>query len=88
MGLEDRDWYREETARKSGMRYNSKNATYSAAQHVLNSAQRSLDQGGRFTAVERMRSSNRKRWQLVFLVLCAIVSLAFAALLFLRVLRF
>ena len=30
MGLEDRDWYREETAKKNGMRYNKANATYSA----------------------------------------------------------
>lgn len=30
MGLEDRDWFREETARKKGMVYNRKNATYSA----------------------------------------------------------
>ena len=30
MGLDDRDWYREEQAKKQGMRYNKKNATYSA----------------------------------------------------------
>lgn len=29
MGLHDRDYYREEYARKNGMRYNSRNATYS-----------------------------------------------------------
>jgi len=28
MGIEDRDWYREETAKKQGMFYNRKNATY------------------------------------------------------------
>ena len=30
MGIEDRDWYREETAKKQGMLYNRKNATYRA----------------------------------------------------------
>ena len=30
MGIEDRDWYREETAKKQGMFYNRKNATYRA----------------------------------------------------------
>ena len=30
MGIEDRDWYREETAKKNGMLYNRKNATYKA----------------------------------------------------------
>jgi hypothetical protein len=30
MGIEDRDWYREENAKKKGMLYNRKNATYSA----------------------------------------------------------
>lgn len=28
MGMEDRDWYREEHAKKQGMRYNKSNATY------------------------------------------------------------
>jgi hypothetical protein len=28
MGLDDRDWYREATAKKQGMRYNKANATY------------------------------------------------------------
>lgn len=40
MGIEDRDWYREETAKKNGLRYNKKNATYSAAAHVVNSSMR------------------------------------------------
>lgn len=31
MGMQDRDWYRELTAAKNGLRYNKKNATYSAA---------------------------------------------------------
>jgi len=30
MGIEDRDWFREENAKKKGMLYNRKNATYSA----------------------------------------------------------
>lgn len=88
MGIEDRDWYREETARKNGMRYNARNATYSAAQQVVQSAQRNFDRGERFSAVERMRASNRRRWRLIFLVLCAAASLAFAVLFFMRALRF
>lgn len=28
MGLEDRDYYREDYAKKNGMRYNARNATY------------------------------------------------------------
>ena len=31
MGIEDRDWFREVSAEKKGMRYNAKNATYSKA---------------------------------------------------------
>ena len=30
MGFEDRDWYREEHAKKNGMRYDKKKAVYSA----------------------------------------------------------
>ena len=30
MGIKDRDWFREESAKKKGMLYNRKNATYSA----------------------------------------------------------
>ena len=30
MGIEDRDWYREETAKKQGLFYNRKNAPYKA----------------------------------------------------------
>jgi len=30
MSIEDRDWYMEETAKKQGMLYNRKNATYRA----------------------------------------------------------
>ena len=41
MGLEDRDWYREETAKKKGMRYNAKNATYSSGEKLFSDAVRS-----------------------------------------------
>lgn len=30
MGIQDRDWYREDYASKNGLRYNRRNATYSA----------------------------------------------------------
>lgn len=36
MGIEDRDWYREESAKKNGMFYNKKNATYSSADSWFN----------------------------------------------------
>lgn len=36
MGIEDRDWYREASAKKNGMRYNKKNATYSGADSWYN----------------------------------------------------
>ncbi|GKS89108.1 hypothetical protein [Acidovorax sp. SUPP2539] len=32
MGIEDRDYYRQDYARKNGMRYNERNATYSASE--------------------------------------------------------
>lgn len=32
MGLEDRDYYREDYAKKNGMKYNPRNATYRSAQ--------------------------------------------------------
>lgn len=34
MGLEDRDYYREDYAKKNGMRYNGRNATYSKASRM------------------------------------------------------
>lgn len=33
MGIEDRDYYRDDYARKNGMRYNARNATY--RRHVI-----------------------------------------------------
>ena len=87
MGIEDRDWYREETAKKNGLRYNRKNATYSAAKGVVDSSQSNLHRRHRSPAVERMRARNRKQWQLIFFVLCAIASFGFAAFLLVRVLR-
>lgn len=35
MGIEDRDYYRENYAKKSGMHYNARNATYSRADKGL-----------------------------------------------------
>lgn len=40
MGIEDRDWFREEHAEKNGMRYNRKNATYSSAEKLFADAVR------------------------------------------------
>lgn len=90
MGLEDRDWYREATAEKNGMRYNKRNATYSVANDVLNSSVRNsqVQQYNRFRAVEQMRHRNKQRWGLVILVCCSAVSLTVAALLFMRGVNF
>ncbi len=90
MGLQDRDWYREETAAKNGMRYNKSNATYSAADKVVRPSIRIVEVPpyNRFRAVEEMRERNRKRWSLIILVCCSVVSLTVAALLFMRGVKF
>lgn len=90
MGLEDRDWYREETAAKNGLRYNKRNATYSAAEKVLQSSMRNFEAQpyNRFRAVEELRQRNRQRWSLIVFVCCAVVSLSVAVLLFMRGVKF
>lgn len=90
MGLEDRDWYREETAAKNGLRYNKRNATYSAAEKVLQSSMRNVEAQpyNRFRAVEELRQRNRQRWNMIVLVCCAAASLFVAVLLFMRGVKF
>ena len=90
MGIQDRDWYREEMAAKNGMRYNKRNATYSPVDKILHSSIRDVEVPpyNRFRAVEEMRERNRKRWSLIILVCCSLVSLTVAALLFMRGMKF
>lgn len=38
MGIEDRDYFREDNAKKKGMIYNRKNATYSASEKLFSDA--------------------------------------------------
>ncbi len=68
MGIEDRDWYREETAKKNGMRYNKKNATYSAAAHVVNSSMRNAN-------IKSLPPAPGWHWSLQFALWLAIVLL-------------
>ena len=80
MGIEERDWYREEHARKNGMRYNVKNATYSAARKATHSKRPTLENHRPRSAVERMRAENRKvwaanLWKLYVLALCLVALL-------------
>lgn len=90
MGLEDRDWYREEIAARNGRRYNKRNATYSAAEEVVTSSLRNVEVQpyNRFRAVEELRERNRKRWRVGILICCAGVSFTVALLLFMRAVKF
>lgn len=90
MGLEDRDWYREEIAARNGRRYNKRNATYSAAEDVVTSSLRNVEvqPHNRFRAVEELRERNRRRWRLAILICCACVTCTAALLLFMRAVKF
>ena len=89
MGLEDRDWYREEIAARNGRRYNKRNATYSAAEEVVTSSLRNVEvhPHNRFRAVEELRERNRKRWRLLLHICFAVVFLAVTVLLFMRAVK-
>lgn len=75
MGIEDRDWYREEHARKNGMRYNTKNATYSAARPWARSVSTTPHKHSRFSVLEKKRAENRKAWGFNFFKLAVFLLL-------------
>lgn len=75
MGIEDRDWYREEHARKNDMRYNTKNATYSPARRWVRSVSSTAHKHDRFSALAKKRSENRRTWASHFVKLCVFLCL-------------
>ena len=84
MGQEDRDWYREEHAKKHGMRYNKSNATYaddpqpwSDSKHYRKPPSPPVEQGTMSRAAPR--PSNDWHWLMQLLLWLAICGALFVA---------
>lgn len=75
MGIEDRDYYREDYAKKNGMRYDARTATYSSRKKTGHGERA----GFGVSEVDRQRAKHAKAWRSNFIKLMVILAVIAAA---------